>query len=430
MRIKTSLLLLAFFVCSISTVSAQNEINDVRKNEKDKKSETMSISGVIPTGDLMRSILNSMVRLIPYISNRTRFEDPANRESIIAELINISIAFEQAHKMKKFKAPGLAPSVDTMKAHLTHTIEAMNTEHKVFALTRVKATTQLCMTCHEQFPEGTKLDLGSAWKNVDPKEFVDTMDKADFYYLTRNWDEASQLYLKAIKNRIETHKNKKTWDENASDLYVFNGIKKLVLTHTLGHYDLDSLKKDLSQLAQEKMISGLTRDRLDEWTKDIPNIQASIPAAFELSNDEETKVFITKNMEPFLTEEEEMGSLELRALSGAGILKRYLFKNADTKLAPDILFWAARAERQIHRSLFFTFADIYLKDCITRYPKHPMAQRCYEEYESNIIFGHTGSAGTNIPMEELKELERLKKIMGKKSVRKGQSKATRGYPKP
>jgi hypothetical protein len=33
-------------------------------------------------------------------------------------------------------------------------------------------------------------------------------------------------------------------------------------------------------------------------------------------------------------------------------------------------------------------------------------------------------------MEELKELERLKKIMGKKSVRKGQSKATRGYPKP
>ena len=65
---------------------------------------------------------------------------------------------------------------------------------------------------------------------------------------------------------------------------------------------------------------------------------------------------------------------------------------------------------RISSSLFFRFGDMYLKACITDYPKSATAKQCYVALERIVAEGYTGSGGTNIPSDEEVELMRLKRL--------------------
>ena len=82
-------------------------------------------------------------------------------------------------------------------------------------------------------------------------------------------------------------------------------------------------------------------------------------------------------------------------------------------MAAEILYLSGMAERHIHRGLYFSFADIYLKSCILEYPKSPFAQKCYAAYEEGMIMGYTGSAGTELPPDVQAELKSLKEKIKK-----------------
>ena len=121
-----------------------------------------------------------------------------------------------------------------------------------------------------------------------------------------------------------------------------------------------------------------------------------------------SKVLIPIEKEGGLNNYEE---LNIKLLFVSGIISRYLEGNKNKTGTAAYLYWLSKGERQLARHYLFNIADVYLKDCITKFSKDPYAKKCFKEYEENLIFGYSGSAGTNIPEEEKKELERLKKIV-------------------
>ncbi|MDO9181111.1 MAG: hypothetical protein Q7U04_01820, partial [Bacteriovorax sp.] len=63
------------------------------------------------------------------------------------------------------------------------------------------------------------------------------------------------------------------------------------------------------------------------------------------------------------------------------------------------------------QTYFFSLGDLYLKDCIRKYPASPYAKKCYQEYSDSIEAGYSGSSGTDIPASERRELLKLKSLL-------------------
>ena len=95
----------------------------------------------------------------------------------------------------------------------------------------------------------------------------------------------------------------------------------------------------------------------------------------------------------------------------SGVLLNYLVENPNTELAPEILYWLSLVEHRMSQTYFFSLGDLYLKDCIKKYPTSPYAKKCYQEYADSIEAGYTGSAGVDIPVEEKRELIKLKSLL-------------------
>ena len=106
-----------------------------------------------------------------------------------------------------------------------------------------------------------------------------------------------------------------------------------------------------------------------------------------------------------------MGKNDVTLLVASGVLSHYLNDKPQSKLAPQILFWLGVADKQLGSTYLFSLGDLYLKECIQQYPKSTFAKKCYREYEDNLIFGYSGSSGTDIPEDEKKELARLKALI-------------------
>ena len=45
---------------------------------------------------------------------------------------------------------------------------------------------------------------------------------------------------------------------------------------------------------------------------------------------------------------------------------------------------------------YFSLADLYLKHCVLKYPRHPYAKRCFQEFENYINYTYVNQ-GEKIP---------------------------------
>ena len=99
---------------------------------------------------------------------------------------------------------------------------------------------------------------------------------------------------------------------------------------------------------------------------------------------------------------------EVERLWLRGQLFRYLNSGAGKNEVPYILYWLALCDRSIGYGYDYTLADFYLKQCVKRYPRHPMARTCFNDYKNYVTFYFTTPLESVLPIEidrELKELE-------------------------
>jgi hypothetical protein len=76
----------------------------------------------------------------------------------------------------------------------------------------------------------------------------------------------------------------------------------------------------------------------------------------------------------------------------------------------EALLYLGQIYPRLSSDLFFRFGDMYLKACISDYPKTSGARACYVALEFSVTEGYSGTAGTDIPEDEQVELMRLKRL--------------------
>lgn len=350
---------------------------------------------------IMDGVYESFVKVVPYVySDEKKLEslknDPDQRQKLLTNLTDISEFFKSARHVEYFQRPGFRPSLETINHHMNDTINSVKGNNYTFAQKRLKALTALCISCHSQLSESAAENtFGNAIKKVKRDSFDSDFAYGNYLFLVRRFSESESYFDLSIEQSLN--------NQNETELY--STLRRMISINTKIELNPKKAYVFINKYLAHPKMPVLAKSNLETWKKSLAKWNN-----FNAKKVKSIDGFIKTYLAPLEVDKGQIagGDNDVTLLVASGVLSKYLNDSPKTKLAPEILYWLSIAERRLSNSYFFSLSDLYLKDCVKLYPKSKYAKKCFSEYAENIEFGYSGSAGTDIPVEEKQELERLK----------------------
>jgi hypothetical protein len=368
------------------------------------------------TKKVMHQALESLIKLIPYMPEMN-FKDPKNEKIIDLHLNKIASAFKSARHIKEFKSPGFTPNYQIIKEHLDDTIMTFNSNNKTFARLRLNETTAICLSCHTQLPKDKMTSYILDSRKVNRSLFANEYEYGNFQFLLRSYRSALSAYKRSINERLEKRKEllkiKNILGEQYDhfDQILFNTFKKILIIYTKILRQPENAIKLFNEYVTAAKIHAYIQNDLKAWISQLSRWQGNKYIQQKFSSDLEVKSFIEYYAVPLEKKSTVSGDYDVDLLIVSGVLGNYLQQNPNTKLTAEVLYWEGLTENRIGKNIFFTLGDLYLKECITRYPRAAIAKKCFKEYKDEMTLRFTGSIGTNIPKSKQQELKRLESLL-------------------
>lgn len=358
---------------------------------------------------VMESIYDSFVNIIPYIysekSAGEMLKESSAQKALIKNLTEISDYFKAAKHVEYFQKPGFRPSLETINSHIDETIISIKAQNYIFAQSRLKAITALCVSCHSVLNDAvSKSAFGDAINKVKRGRFESDFSYANYLFLVRRFSEATFFFEETIKANLDNTAQQKS----AINHELYSSLRRVLSIYTKITFNPDKAQNFLVKYYNHKNITPALKSTIAQWMSELVKWKKFDPRKVTSIHQ-----FIEKHLAPMENGKDKIlsGDHDITLLISSGVLSKYLTEHPNTKLTPEILYWLALAERRLTNTYFFSISDLYLKDCVTLYPKGPYAKKCFKEYEENIEFGFSGSKGTDIPSDEKREIERLRKYL-------------------
>ena len=363
---------------------------------------------------VMSNIYDSYVKLIPYIystnnrlnkftvKNRNNPEDKKEKEELLKNLNDLSTYFKGAKHAAFFQKPGFKPSLETINNHLEETILSVQSDNYLFAQKRLNVLGALCVSCHSQLPESvSKIAFGDNVKKEKRDRFDSDFSYANYLYVVRRFDEAKEYFSKVLESDLNAPKA----DNNKE---IVSSLRRIISIDTKIKFNYEFAHASIAKWENDKRFTNEDQKMIKRWSADLATW-----STFNLEKMESLPKFIEKHLSPLDMKQEIAftGEKDISLLISSGILLHHLVENPQTDLAPEILYWLSLVDHRMSQTYFFSLGDLYLKDCVKKYPKSPYARKCYQEYADSIEAGYSGSSGTDIPDEEKKELNKLKALI-------------------
>lgn len=343
----------------------------------------------------MGSAADLLSTLIPLIYDDTKFKAPANQDTINRELDKLIDLFNTQSRHLKSRSLTFAMSVDIILNHLKQAKSTFNDGHYAISQYMLSSTPALCSTCHVQ--DGAH----SSYSGLRIKNsFANDISYAEFLYSLRNYELAETYYLKHLA-QASVKKSR------------FQFIKPMerLLTIELGiRQDPERARKLLKRHAIDTDISDDIRKTLQDWLIGIDNIEHGLQT--DIGRLEAVfKSLFSENYNTshqFLqTEKDRPAAIWLRAK-----LFNVVHYTDDIADMPKALYFLSVIDRIIGNEDPYSFANMYLKQCIISYPNSEFAKICFQEYKSHIAFYYGGSGGDYVPEKLKAELYQMETALG------------------
>ncbi len=356
---------------------------------------------------VMGQVYDSFVKIIPYVYSTeyrsNAFEKKKEKAELLKNLTDLSQFFKSAQHAEFFQRPGFRPTLETINNHIDETIISVEVNNHIFAQKRLNVLGALCVSCHSQLPNSiAKNAFGQeTLKQISRDSFESDFAYANYLFLVRQFDDSKKYFEKSIETILVKSENDQRKEITAS-------LKKILSIYTKIKFDYNSANAFVEKWARDSRLSSQDKKMVQRWSSDLKAWKSFDPASVKSMSQ-----FIEKNLSQLDWKKEIMftGEDDVTFFIASGLLLNFLVENPESPMAPEILYWMYMAEKHMSQTYFFSLGDLYLKDCIRKYPASPFAKKCYNEYADSIESGFTGSSGTSIPLEERKELNKLKSML-------------------
>lgn len=384
-----------FLLCLLFSTQAPCAAPEVKKSEEEARLEARA---------LMDGVYESFLKVIPYVYSDEKggellVKNTPQKNDLLKNLSDISEFFKGAKHVEYFQRPGFRPSLETINYHLDDTIHAVKNDNFIFAQKRMRSLTALCISCHTQLSEKSSQNaFGSLINKAKQENFESDFAYANYLFLVRRFAESEKYFDLAIEKALK----------ESRDHELYASLRKQISIYTKISFEPKKASAFVAKYENDTRFPPLAKNMLSTWSVSLKKWNNFQPKKIK-----SIRKFINTYLAP-LEQSKGMtagGESDVTLLIASGVLSKYFTEHPKTVLAPEILYWLSIAERRLSHTYFFSLSDLYLKDCIKLYPKSRLAKKCYAEYAENIEFGFSGSGGTDIPVEEKQELERLKGLL-------------------
>ena len=349
--------------------------------------------------EVMTKIGHVMVELFPLIFTDKTLSTRQNQK--IYRLTNqLQTLFESAEPHILKKSPTYHLSYQLLSDYLNAIVDKNNLSSLTQVKSRLSTLSDFCISCHTQDNK-----LRTLFSAIQDNNFNNSLARAEFNYATRNYGKAHEHYVKHL-----------IFNPKLNDSEVLNGLFKILSIYTQILNQPVKALEAMNQLEKEKTFSPEVIKFIKESKRALTELQATTANEKKLLSFSEIEKYITLYLGGvnarqgiiFSTPEEEIQRLWLR-----GQLFRYLNNNPKPDEIPHLLYWLALCDRSLGHGYDYTLADFYIKECITRYSAHPMAQHCFNEHKDYLKFYYTTPTEPILPFEVNEELKKLERYLKK-----------------
>lgn len=345
------------------------------------------------TKALMHNFVLEFARMSPYLASEKDFTSEKGKAAVGESLKNISEKIKAPSPLIKENS-GFRISYELLSDHILKTKEAFDRSEMEYARMRVNGIGNLCAGCHMQAPRIAKF---SAFEFVVGKNEQVSFENAEFLFVIRRFDESLAQFDKLIR---EYPKGTLT-SERLSEAYR----RKLAIFARV-YRDPVGAVNNLNEDLKNKAIPVDIRKNVETWISTL-NSWKSEKTNPENMPTEELLAFVAGSLSRDPGRKIAPSHPELlKLLRLSGLLYERLYKEPNGEYTPQILYYLAACERSLSPLYWYSLNEIYLKECIVKFPANPFAKKCYEAYRSGMqerYFGKPLPEGVKQSLEAFKK---------------------------
>lgn len=362
-----------------------------------------NIAPVVETKALMAQYLMHLTSLKRYLISDEKFSDPKNAKEIETNLKEFARLAKSAAHDPTLNQENFKFSRQVLEQSIVESERAFRLGRKSYARWQLNSAVNVCMSCHTQLPSSNRVFTNFK----DPSIFTSKFDRAEFLFATRVFDRSMDLYDESIKGFP---------DNQISIFQIETALERQVayFTRIIRNPAAGILK--LKEHQKNKLLPEFLQNNIKVWMAQLSVEEKQTPFDPRSATDKQIIEYAAKNIESDSKQNtfDATNPRLVTYLVVSGMLFEFLEKHPQSAVTPQVLYWLAMCERSIENNFFFSLSDLYLRECVTKYPADPIAKKCYNQYELEITLGYTGSGGTRVPLEVKQDLEALKQLVDSK----------------
>lgn len=359
----------------------------------------------------MQSMLKDVLVLFPFAFDETKFNDPKNEAAIKDALRSLS---EHSSGLKKHTTsvkpaapiktdPSYSFIAQAFETEISSAQSAFSEDRRRQAQGYIRSAISKCMGCHSQSAIGPQLNLDH-FKNQFAA--LSPSDRFMAFAATRQFDQALKEFEQFLRDAKVTKPDPVAVDRQArAALAIAVRVKKdSKLTIAL-----------IDQMIASKAMSPMLLKDATDWRKTVIDWQTEKPQT--LDSDKALYSEASRLNESGQKIENAAGHFEnpdVPLLRATALLHDLLSKYPDSKLRAESYMLLASIYDRLPGFAIWDLADEYLGACVQENPHSEMGEKCFAKYKDSIIFGYTGSSGTNVPFAVSRQLQSLKELATRK----------------
>jgi cytochrome c553 len=346
----------------------------------------------------MHAMASEIIALEKFLISDAEFSAPANESAISGSLGRLNEHLMHLGRGTFAQNPALKVNLSLLQSHVKDAERAFHEKNKPFARYMMQSSLQMCIACHTR--------KGSMDFVLPEKDTVKLapMELGDYLFATRQFQNGREVYEKIVSG----YPNNGTGQSN-----LRKALLSLAVFYARVKEDPKGGRDYFHEVSQIEKIPVYVREESNAWSKEFDSwSKKQSPKDANLTEFELMKKAKALLRHDDFTMLSELGrSFHVRRLHASSILHRVLEAPGDrSPMKAEALLYLGQIYPRLSSDLFFRFGDMYLKACISDYPKTSGARACYVALEFSVTEGYSGTAGTDIPEDEQVELMRLKRL--------------------
>ena len=352
--------------------------------------------------DMIR-LFSSLVTVLPLSFDSKRYQDPANEEMIKKSLTEME---KVSHKVSGGKRsipidPVSRLVVRGLDSDISDALRLFTEGKKEYSRYIVRDVTGYCIACHTSSPKGRRNFPSNALGEMVAG--LTSLEKANFYAATRQYDEAIMQYEYALLDLGSTDATKDSWS-----LAVKRLMAILIRVRNEPFLALDLV----SRIREEKAVPAAMNTASVQWRKSI-----------KLWRDDQLNVkhATAKVLEKARALVQSGEALEAKVGTDAGLvdllrasrlvneaLSGTKYKGTDYA---ELLFLGGRISEVTYDINFWTLESLYYEACVRQAPHTSLAGQCFERLRQiSVVRG--AKAEEFISEQQKRKIDDLAKLAG------------------